>query len=87
MSEEQKKVLTDQELLAAIAEIVHNISGKPVDEVTPDKSFADDLELDSLGMVEVAASAEDDLGIKIPDEQLNELKTVQDVIDYVHKNS
>jgi acyl carrier protein len=87
MSEEQKKVLSDQELLAALAEIVHKISGKPVDEVTPDKSFADDLELDSLGMDEVAASAEDDLGIKIPDEQLNELKTVQDVIDYVHKNS
>jgi acyl carrier protein len=51
--------------------------------VTPEKTFVDDLDIDSLSMVEIAVAAQDKFGVEIPDDQLKDLKTVQDVIDYV----
>ena len=79
--------LTEQELLTGLAEIIDEIAGVPADEVTPDKNFVDDLDIDSLSMVEIAVAAQDKFGVEIPDDQLKDLKTVQDVINYVHKNA
>jgi acyl carrier protein len=78
--------VTDQEILAGIAEIVDEIAGVPADEVTPEKSFVDDFDIDSLSMVEIAVAAQDKFGVEIPDDQLKDLKTVQDVVSYVSKN-
>ena len=79
--------MTDQEILAGLAEIIDEIAGVPADEVTPDKSFVDDLDIDSLSMVEIAVAAQDKFGVEIPDEQLKDLKTVQDVVNFVAKNA
>jgi acyl carrier protein len=79
--------VTDQEILAGLAEIVDEIAGVPADEVTPEKNFVDDLDIDSLSMVEIAVAAQDKFGVEIPDDQLKDLKTVQDVVSYVHKNA
>ena len=78
--------VNEQEILAGLAEIIDEIAGVPADEVTPDKSFVDDLDIDSLSKVEIAVAAQDKFGVEIPDDQLKDLKTVQDVITYVHKN-
>src|SRR5262250_1968716 len=75
--------LTNEEILAGLGEIIDEIAGVPADEVTPDKTFVDDLDIDSLSMVEIAVAAQDKFGVEIPDDQLKNLKTVQDVIDYV----
>ena len=77
--------MTDQEILAGLADIIDEIAGVPADEVTPDKNFVDDLDIDSLSMVEIAVAAQDKFGVEIPDDQLKDLKTVQDVIDYVRR--
>ena len=79
--------MTDQEILAGLVEIIDEIAGVPADEVTPDKNFVEDLDIDSLSMVEIAVAAQDKFGVEIPDEQLKDLKTVQDVINFVSKNS
>jgi len=79
--------VTDQEILAGLAEIVDEIAGVPADEVTPDKNFVEDLDIDSLSMVEIAVAAQDKFGVEIPDDQLKDLKTVQDVVNFVSKNS
>jgi acyl carrier protein len=79
--------MTDQEILAGLAEIVEEIAGVPADEVTPSKSFADDLDIDSLSMVEIAVAAQDKFGVEIPDDQLKDLITVQDVINFVGKST
>jgi acyl carrier protein len=79
--------VTDQEILAGLAEIIDEIAGVPADEVTPDKNFVEDLDIDSLSMVEIAVAAQDKFGVEIPDEQLKDLKTVQDVINFVSKSS
>ena len=75
--------MSNEEILQGFAEIVEEIAGVDAAEVTSDKSFVDDLDIDSLSMVEIAVAAQDKFGVEIPDEQLKNLKTVQDVIDYV----
>jgi acyl carrier protein len=78
--------VTDQEILAGLAEIIDEVAGVPADDVSPEKNFIEDLDIDSLSMVEIAVAAQDKFGVEIPDEQLKDLKTVQDVINYVSKN-
>jgi len=75
--------VSNQEILNGLAEIVEEIAGVDAGEVTPEKSFVDDLDIDSLSMVEIAVQAEDKFGVKIPDDQLAELKTVKDAVDYI----
>jgi acyl carrier protein len=79
--------MNEQEILAGLGEIVEEIAGVPAAEVTPSKSFVDDLDIDSLSMVEIAVAAQDKFGVEIPDDQLKNLSTVQDVVNYVSKNS
>ena len=57
------------------------------DDVTDEKSFTDDLDVDSLSMVEVAMAAEEKFGVKIPDDELPKLKTVGDAVSYIETNA
>jgi acyl carrier protein len=77
--------MTETEIRTGLGEIIDEVAGVPADEVTPEKSFADDLDIDSLSMVEIAVAAQDKFGVDIPDDELKNLKTVQDVIDYVRR--
>ena len=79
--------MNEQEILAGLGEIIEEIAGVPADEVTPNKSFVDDLDIDSLSMVEIAVAAQDKFGVEIPDDQLKDLTTVQDVVNFVAKNA
>ena len=79
--------MNDQEILAGLSEIVEEIAGVPANEVTPGQSFVGDLDIDSLSMVEIAVAAQDKFGVEIPDDELKDLATVQDVVAYVVKNS
>jgi acyl carrier protein len=79
--------MTEQEILTGLGEIVEEIAGVPADEVTPGKSFVDDLDIDSLSMVEIAVAAQDKFGVEIPDDHLKDLATVQDVVNFVMKNA
>jgi acyl carrier protein len=74
------------EILAGLAEIVEEVAGVSQDDVTAEKSFVDDLDIDSLSMVEIAVQAEDKFGVKIPDDELANLKTVGDAVNYVSAN-
>ena len=76
----------NKEILSGLAEIVEEVAGIDTDEVTPEKSFVDDLDIDSLSMVEIAVQAEDRFEVKIPDAELANLKTVGDAVSYVSKN-
>jgi acyl carrier protein len=77
--------LSTQEIRDGLGDILEEIAGVPADEVTPEKSFVDDLDIDSLSMVEIAVAAQDQFGVEIPDDELKNLATVKDVIDYVQK--
>jgi len=79
--------MTDEEILTGLGEIVDEVAGVPADQVTAEKTFVDDLDIDSLSMVEIAVAAQDKFGVEIPDDQLKDLKTVQDVVDYVKRSA
>ena len=76
---------TQDEIIAGLAEIIEEVTGIEPSEVTPEKSFVDDLDIDSLSMVEIAVQLEDRYGIEIPDEDLGKLRTVGDAVAYVQK--
>jgi acyl carrier protein len=76
---------TEQEILAGLADIVNEVAGVPVDAVQPDKSFTDDLDIDSLSMVEVVVAAEERFGVKIPDDDVKQLGTVGDAVSYIQR--
>jgi len=53
------------------------------DKVTPAARFEEDLEVDSLGVVELLMALEDTFGVKIPDEEAEKIGTVQEALDTV----
>ena len=64
-----------EEILAGLAEIVNEETGLDTAEVQPEKSFTDDLDIDSISMMTIVVNAEDKFGVKIPDEEVKNLKT------------
>ena len=74
------------EIQAELATILNEVAGVDPAKVTADASFTDDLEVDSLSMVEVVMAAEDKFGVKIPDEDVKDLKTVGDAVNYIEKS-
>ncbi len=56
-------------------------------DIKPESSFIDDLGADSLGLVELVLAVEEAFEIDIPDEDTEKIRTVQDAIDYIEKNS
>ena len=78
--------LTQEEILADLAEIVEEVAGVDKDDVQLDKSFTGDLDVDSLTMVEVVVAAEEKFSVKIPDDAVKDLSTVGDAVSYIEKN-
>ena len=76
-----------EEIRSNLAEIVNEIAGIPVEDVQLDKSFTDDLDVDSLSMVEVVVAAEEKFDVKIPDDEVQNLKTVGDAVSYILKSN
>lgn len=76
---------TQEEIVAGIAEIIEEVTGIEAAEVTIEKSFVDDLDIDSLSLVEIAVQLEDKYSVKIPDEDLASLRTLGDAVTYVQK--
>jgi acyl carrier protein len=76
---------TRDEIIAGLAEILEEVAGVNPDDVAEDKSFTEDLDVDSLSMVEVVVAAEEKFGVKIPDEEVQNLRTVGDAVDYIVK--
>jgi acyl carrier protein len=74
---------SEQEIIAGLGEIVNEIVGLPAEDVTPDKSFTEELDIDSLSMVEIVVAAEERFGVKIPDSEVTKLKTVGDAVNYI----
>ena len=55
------------------------------DDLTEDMNFQDDLNADSIELVELIMSIEDELDVQVDDEKIEELKTIGDVLEYVEE--
>ena len=57
------------------------------DEITPESHFREDLNADSLEIVELIMALEDEFGLSIPDEDAEKLETVQLAMDYIEQHT
>lgn len=57
------------------------------DSITPDTSIAEDLGADSLDVVDLLMSIEDEFEIEIPDEEIDNIKTVGELVKYIEGNA
>ena len=76
-----------EEIREGLASILEEVADVSPSDVSDDKSFVDDLDVDSLSMVEVAMAAEEKFGVKIPDDELPKMKTVGDAVKYIESNA
>ena len=76
---------SQEEVLAGLAELVSDETGIATDTVEMDKSFTDDLDIDSISMMTIVVNAEEKFDVKIPDEEVKNLKTVGDAVTYIVK--
>lgn len=68
-----------------VRNIIVDIKDLPEEEIKPESRFAEDLEADSLDVVEMLMSLEEKYDIKIPEEEAENIKTVQQLVDHVEK--
>lgn len=78
-------------VLERVIRIVVNQLGVDESEVKPESSFVDDLNADSLDLVELVMTLEEEFSnegkrIEIPDEDAEKIKTVQDAVDYIKEH-
>ncbi|WP_061965381.1 MULTISPECIES: acyl carrier protein [Demequina] len=77
--------LNENEVLEGLAEIVAEETGLDAADVQNDKSFTDDLDIDSLSMMTIVTLAEEKFDVRIPDEDVKNLVTVGDAVQYITK--
>jgi len=69
----------EEEIIAIISEI----SGYEPEEITPDKNFYDDLEIDSIKAIEITVAIEKKFKISVRDEDVPNIATVRQAVDLV----
>jgi acyl carrier protein len=72
-----------QEVLAGLADVAVELLGVTPDQVTEDARFDEDLDVDSLGLVEFVMAVEDRFDIKVPEEKLEGIQTIGQAADLV----
>jgi acyl carrier protein len=75
--------LSQTEVLAGLAEIVNEETGIDTESVKMEKSFTDDLDIDSISMMTIVVNAEEKFSVKIPDENVKDLLTVADAVNFI----
>ena len=77
--------MVNEDILSGLARILVEVADIKVAEVTPEKTFGEDLGVDSLMMIEIVVAAEDTFNVRIRDDDIEDLNTVADAIDYIQR--
>lgn len=75
------------EIQDKVITIVSEAANVEVANIKAETSFIDDLNLDSLDMVEMMMKMEEEFGVEIPEEKTEDLKTIKDVTAYLKDNA
>jgi acyl carrier protein len=76
--------MTIEELKTKVVTVIAEQLQKKVEEVKPELKVVEDLKVDELDYVEIIMTLEEEFGIEIPDEDLDKITTVEDLIAYVY---
>lgn len=79
--------MTKEEIFASIRDMLVEQLGVDEGDVSMSAAFADDLDADSLDLVELIMEMEDQFGVKISDEDAQKINTVEQAVDYVASHS
>ena len=77
----------DQELFARFRKCAVDVLSVDASKVVPEALFGDDLDADSLDLVELVMALEDEFETEIPDEEAEKITTVQQAVDYINSHS
>ncbi|EFV02557.1 acyl carrier protein [Pseudoramibacter alactolyticus ATCC 23263] len=69
----------------SVKSIIAEQLGVSEDEITEESNLVEDLEADSLDIVELVMAFEDEFGVKVPDDELENVKTVGDILKVLDK--
>ena len=75
--------MSQNEIFDRVKEIVVTQLSVDAEKVTPQASFANDLQADSLDTVELVMALEEEFKVEIPDEAAEKITTVQEAVDYI----
>jgi acyl carrier protein len=75
--------MAEQDVLERLTKLIVELLEVDEAEVVPEASFMDDLNADSLDLIEFITAVEDAFGIEISDEDSEKIQTVQDAVDYI----
>ncbi len=78
--------MSSEEIFEKVKTIIVEQLGAEESAITLESSFIDDLEADSLDIVELIMGIEEEFGIEIPDADAEKVVTVRDVVDYIKEN-
>ena len=76
---------TSEEILSGLAELVTDETCIAADQVLMEKSFTDDLDIDSISMMTIVVNAEEKFDVKIPDDEVKNLTTVGEAVTFITK--
>ena len=74
-----------EELLSKVTEVIADQIAIDVEDITEQTSFEDDLEADSLDLLQIVTAIEDEFNVTIEDEVFGTVKTIGDALDYLEK--
>ena len=78
--------MAKEEIFDKLKELVVDQLGVEEDEVTMEASMQDELGADSRDLVDLVMSVEEEFGVKVADEDLENIKTVGDIVNYIEAN-
>ena len=79
--------MAKEEIIDKLKELVVDQLGVEEDEVTMEATMQDDLGADSLDLVDLVMSVEEEFGVKVADEDLENIKTVGDIVNYIEERA
>ena len=75
--------MTEEQIFQKLKEIIADKLGLSEEEITLEANFIDDLGADSLYLNEIVSDIDEEFGIKVPDEDFEVLKTVNQAVSYI----
>ena len=75
--------MSEEEILNKIKDMIADNFDVDKDKITEDTNFMDDLDADSIDLVEFILQLEDEFGAEIPDDEAEKIKTIGDAVSYI----